>query len=86
MLHMGTESEVIRKLRYQVDNWDEQQELLKDPQRLSKMIDPSSHQHVQLCSPETNCTTIRAYKITIHQEHGIATFLIPSHSSSQPGP
>jgi hypothetical protein len=77
MLHMDSESEVIRKLRYQVDNWDEEQEHLKGPERSSNRMDPSLHQHVQLCSPDTNCITISAYSVTIYQEHGITDFLGP---------
>ena len=70
MLHMEAESEVIRKLRYQLDNWDEQQELLKKPERFPEES-LSHHQHVQLCSPDTNSTTISAYNLIIHREHEI---------------
>ena len=75
MLHMATESEVIQKLRYQVDNYDEQQELLLSSDQLSKEIASDPHQHVQLCSPATNQTTTDAYNITLHREHGITDFL-----------
>jgi len=75
MLHMAAESEVIRKLHYQVDNYDEQQELLQGSKQLSKEMASDPYQHVQLCSPDTNKTTISAYNITLHQEHGITDFL-----------
>ena len=75
MLHMATELEVIRKLRYQVDNYDEQQELLQGSEELSGKMGSNPQQHIQLCSPDTNRTTISAYSATIHQEHGITDFL-----------
>lgn len=75
MLHMKTESEVIQKLRYQVDYWDEQQDLQPDPEKLPKKMDSNIQQHVQLCSPDTNHTTISAYNVTLHREHGITNFL-----------
>ena len=71
---MGTELEVIRKLQYQVDNYDEQQGLLQGSEG-SPEKDSSPQQHVQLCSPNTNRTTISAYSVTLQQEHGIANFL-----------
>lgn len=74
MLRMGTESEVIQKLRYQVDNYDEQQELLQGSEGLSE-VDSYSQQHVKLCSPNTNRTTISAYSVTLQLEHGITDFL-----------
>ena len=71
---MEAESEVIQKLRYQVDSWDEQQELLKSPEEpLGKMN--ATHQHVQLCSPFIHHPTISAYSVVLHQEHGISDFL-----------
>jgi hypothetical protein len=73
---MEAESEVNQKLHYQVDNWDEHQELLKGPQRQSQKMDPILHQHAQLCSPYINCTSISAYSVTIHWEHGITDFLV----------
>lgn len=72
---MEAESEVIRKLRYQVDNWDEQQDLFKGPGSLPDEVGSGPHQHVQLCSPDTNCSTISAYNVSIHREHGITDFL-----------
>jgi len=72
---MAAESEVIRKLRYQVDNYDEQQELLQGSKQLFKEMASGPHQHVQLCSPDTNKTTISVYNITLYQEHGITDFL-----------
>lgn len=75
MLHMATEAEVIQKLRYQVDSYDEQQEFLLGSNQLSKEVVLNSYQHIQLCAPEENATTISAYNITIHQEHGITNFL-----------
>ena len=75
MLHMEAESEIIQKMRYQVDNWDEQQELLKGPKKLPQRTDPSLHQHVQLCSSNTNSTSLSAYNVTVYQEHGITDFL-----------
>ena len=72
---MATELEVIRKLCYQVDNYDEQQELLQSSEELSGKMGSNPQQHIQLCSPDTNCTTISAYIVTIHQEHGITDFL-----------
>ena len=75
MLHMATESEVIRKLRYQVDNFDEQQELLKGTVGFSMNKASDPHHHIQLCAPDTTRTTISAYGVTLHQEHGIADFL-----------
>jgi hypothetical protein len=71
---MAAESEVIRKLRYQVDNYDEQQELLLGSDQLSKRMAPNPHQHVQLCSPDANQTTISAYNTSLHREHGITDF------------
>jgi hypothetical protein len=70
---MAAESEVIQKLRYQVDNYDEQQELLQSSERLSRTAS-DSHQHVQLCSPDTNQTTMSAYNLTLQLEHGITDF------------
>ena len=75
MLHMATESEVIRKLRYQVDNFDEQQELQEGSGGNSKKMAPDINHHVQLCAPDTNRTTISAYCVTLQQEHGITDFL-----------
>ena len=75
MLHMAAESEVIRKLRYQVDNWDEQQVLLQYSEGLSENIGSNPQQHIQLCSPDPQCTTPSAYHTTLHQEHGITDFL-----------
>ena len=72
---MKAESEAIQKLRYQVDNWDQQQELLEGSGRQSRKMDLSLHQHVQLCSPDTNCTTISTFNVSIHREHGIINFL-----------
>jgi len=72
---MAAESEVIRKLRYQVDNYDEQQELLSSSDQLSKKITPNPYQHIQLCSPDTSGTTISAYNTTLCQKHGITDFL-----------
>ena len=72
---MEAESEVIQKLRYQVDNWDEQLELLETPEEPLEKMDATHHQHVQLCSPVTQHSTISAYSITLHQEHGITDFL-----------
>ena len=69
MLHMGTESEIIRKIRYQVDYYDEQHGVLP------KRKDSNPQQHIQLCSPNTNRTTISAYSVTLQQEHGITDFL-----------
>ena len=57
MLHMATESEVVQKIRYQVDSYDEQQE--QGSKELSQVV--PSFQHVKLCAPDTNCTTIAAY-------------------------
>ena len=74
MLHMEAESEVIQKLRCQVDNWDEQQELLENPEEPLEKMD-ATHQHVQLCAPATLHSTISAYSVTLHQEHGITDFL-----------
>jgi len=74
MLHMATESEVIQKLRYQVDNYDEQQGLLQGSEEFSKMAS-DSYQHILLCSPNTNQTTISAYNVSIHREHGITGFI-----------
>jgi len=71
---MAAESEVIRKLRYQVDNYDEQQELLSGSDQLSKKMTLDPHQHIQLCSPDTNQTTISAYNTTLCQKHGITDF------------
>ena len=73
MLHMATESEVIRKLHYQVDNYDEQQE---SPQgsELSK-VESNPPQHVKLCAPDKNWTSVAAYSITLHQRHGITDVL-----------
>ena len=73
MLHMATESEVIQKLRYQVDNCDE--ELLSTSDQLSGETASDPHQHIQLCSPAVNQTTIDAYNVTLHQTHGIPDFL-----------
>jgi hypothetical protein len=72
---MAAESEVIQKLRYQVDNYDEQRKLLQDSEKSSEEMASDSHQHIQLCSPDRNRTTISAYSITLHQEHGITDFL-----------
>jgi len=75
MLHMATEAEVIQKLCYQVDSYDEQQEFLLGSNQLSKEVVLDSYQHIQLCAPEENATTISAYNITLHREHGIENFL-----------
>ena len=75
MLHMGAESKVVQKLRYQVDNWDEQQELLEKPEEPLEKMDTAQHQHVQLCSPFTHHPTISAYSVVLHREHGITDFL-----------
>jgi hypothetical protein len=75
MLHMEVESEVIRKLRYQVDNWDDQQDLSNGLKSLSKRMGPGPHPHIWLCSPDARRTTISAYSITISREHGITDFL-----------
>lgn len=75
MLHMATEAEVIRKLRYQVDNFDEQQELCEGSGEFSKRVAPDPNHRVQLCAPDTNKTTISAYGVTLHREHGITDFL-----------
>ena len=72
---MAAESEVIQKLRYQVDNYDEQQELLQSSGGLSEKINPNLQQRVQLCSPDANCTTTNAYSVTLHWAHGIMGFL-----------
>ena len=72
---MEAESEVVQKLRYQVDNWDEQQELLKSPEVPLERMNAIHHHHVQLCSPFTHHPTISAYSVTLHQEHGIPDFL-----------
>jgi hypothetical protein len=72
---MAAESEVIQKLHYQVDNYDEQQKLLQSSEGLSKKMASDPHQHVQLCSPDTNRTIISAYNLTLQQEHGITNFL-----------
>jgi len=72
---MATEAEVIRKLRYQVDNFDEQQELLEGSGGVSKGINPDPNHCVQLCAPETIKTTIGTYDVTLHWEHGITGFL-----------
>ena len=72
---MATEAEVIRKLRYQVDNFDEQQELLEGSEGFFKGAAPDPNHHVQLCAPDTNRTTISAYNVTLHREHGIKNFL-----------
>ena len=66
---------MIRKLRYQVDNFDEQQEHLEGSRGLSKKMAPDPNQHVQLCAPDANRTTISAYNVTLHREHDIADFL-----------
>jgi hypothetical protein len=78
MLHMATESEVIRKIRYQVDNYDEQQEFLQGSE-LSK-VESSPQQHVKLCAPDRNSTTIAAYCLILHRRHGITD--IPESLSS----
>ena len=75
MLHMATESEVIQKLRYQVDNYDEWQELLRDSEEVPRKSHSNPQHHAWLCSPETNCATINAYNITLQWEHGITDFL-----------
>lgn len=72
---MAAESEVIRKFCYLVDNYDEQQELLQSSEGLSEKMDSNPQQHIKLCSPDTNCTTVNAYSVTLHKEHGIANFL-----------
>jgi hypothetical protein len=71
---MATESEVIQKLRYQVDNYDYQHEHLPASEEIPEKINSGSH-HVQLCSKGPNRTTISAYNITIHRQHGISDFL-----------
>jgi hypothetical protein len=74
MLHMETESEVIRKIRYQVDNYDEQQESLQGSEDLYQE-EPNLQQHTKLCAPDTNRTTIGIYSITLCQRHGITDLL-----------
>lgn len=74
MLSMATEAEVIQKIRYQVDNYDELQELSQSP-KLSEMATSNFHPQTQLCSPEANQTTLSAYNITLHQQHRITDFL-----------
>lgn len=64
---MATESEVIQKIRYQVDNYDEQQE---GSGELSQ-VEPGFQYHVRLCAPDKNCTTIAGYSITLFRRHGI---------------
>lgn len=71
---MASESEVIQKLRYQVDNYDEQQELLQGLKQSSNNVASNPHHHVQLCAPDTNKTTVNAYSITLCREHGITDF------------
>lgn len=87
MLHMATESEVIQKIRYQVDNYDEQQEFSQGSE-LSQ-VEPELQQHIKLCAPNTSCTTIAAYSIILHQRHEItdvfeplSSFLEQNHLSS----
>ena len=71
---MAAESKVIQKLHYQVDNYDEQQEVLQSSEKLSEEMEPNSQKHVQLYSPNTNYTTIATYGVTFQREHGIMTF------------
>jgi hypothetical protein len=72
---MKTKSEVIQKIHYQVDNWDDQQELLRGTGKPTEKKATTHHQHVQLCSPNSNQATISAYSVTLHREHGISDFL-----------
>ena len=71
---MATEAEVIQKIRYQVDNYDELQELSQSS-KLSEMGTSNLHPQTQLCSPEANQITLSAYNITLHQQHRITDFL-----------
>jgi hypothetical protein len=64
MLHMATESEVIQKIHYQVDNYDEQQESLQGSELFK--VESNPQQHVKLCAPDKNSTTIAAYSLTLH--------------------
>jgi hypothetical protein len=70
MLHMATESEMIWKIHYQVDNCDEQQEFLQGSEELPK-VEFNSQQHVKLCAPDKSSTTIAAYSIILYQRHGV---------------
>ena len=71
---MATESEVIWKIHYQVDSYDEQQEFSQGSEELSK-LESNPQQHVKLCAPDKTHTTIAAYSITLHQRHGITDVL-----------
>lgn len=74
MLSMATEAEVIQKIRYQIDNYDELQELSQNS-KLPEVATSNPLPQTQLCSPEANRTTLSAYNITLHQQHEITGFL-----------
>jgi hypothetical protein len=74
MLHMATESEVIKKIRSHVDNYDELQEYLQGSEELSQ-VEPNLQQHTKLCAPDKNSTTIAGYSIILHKRHGITDIL-----------
>ena len=57
-----------------MDNHDDHHDHLQAAEEVSGKINSDSH-HIQLCSKVHNQTTISAYSISIHQQHGITDFL-----------